>query len=161
MGVSISKLAHGVWYYAPSILQPLCEWLFGFSETSSRRDFRTTLMVSIVRALFNDPTRISMLEEQRASFSKGRPDASLWIYGEVFPVSKDNNLAELVAGAIQQLSHEITTLSEVPAESVSGEWIGHKKKEAATSPSEEQIFSSLVQDLHSDIVMIYLHGGQF
>ncbi|KIX01301.1 uncharacterized protein Z518_09026 [Rhinocladiella mackenziei CBS 650.93] len=164
----ITKIHHAAFYYIPAILRTFITWLSGVSETSSQWNLKTAFTVSIARAIFNDPARISMLEEQEASFTKPPITSSMWVCKDEFPATGKNNLSQLVREAVSDLSGDNTDIPFTDVATVEGEWVGHRYNStgvygniASSRSNEERQYHQMANDTKNDIVLIYLHGGQF
>ncbi|KAJ9606606.1 hypothetical protein H2200_008614 [Cladophialophora chaetospira] len=163
-----SKLGHTVCYFVPAVVGPLLKWFFGISDDSRPlREFRTVFMTAIVKAVFNDPTPVSMREQQQASFVDPPPDRSMWISQDTFSVPLNHNLSESLRKAAVALATQKFEIPEASAVPVNGEWIGHRNKSQKygeveqASLSDEETYTRLSKDTNEQMVIIYLHGGQF
>lgn len=160
----LTRLRRGLFYYIPAILWTLSTWLVqlatttttttrSFSGSTTRQwDFRTALVIAIVRAVFNDPTPTSMLEQQVASFAPDEilPHAKMRVVKDRFMALRENNLAELMSDAVNELAGSAAgSLPKIEMETVAvpGEWVTD-----AVSPSNP---------VSEPLTYIYLHGGQF
>lgn len=147
----LSRIQHAWSYYLPAIAKPFVAWFLGTSETSAMWDFRTALMVSIARAIFNDPTPVSMLDFQMASIVDPIATDSTRVDQDTMIAPDNNNLIDVVTKAIAALSEPNTsTPSVVDLAPVKGEWLGYQLS-ADTNPVPA----------HNDTVIVFLHGGQF
>ena len=163
----LSRVYYALGYTIPAVVRPLLSHLLGFSQTSSVWDFRTALVVTIVRALFNDPLPVSMLEEQRSSIIEPEVAGPMWISKDEFPVPDDNNVKHVVMAAVRDLGGQIDSdMAKVVTRPVKGEWVAHRSGEEGIifdshRLSEEQKYTCLAEQAHSDVVFLFLHGGQF
>lgn len=152
-------------YYVPAIAAPLAAYIFRLSETSSVWDFRTAVLVTIIRAIFNDPAPRSMLEEQQGSLVNGRVSETMWVVEDALPVPTANNLLDVVYKAIVELADGPVYVPETTLDSVNGEWVGTRRDTSnahtETAMTDHENFQSLIADTSSDLVFIFLHGGQF
>lgn len=139
--------------------------MLGVSTTSSVWEFRTAVMVTIIRAIFNDPSPRSMLEEQRGSMVNASVPDTMWVVEDVLPVPKANDLLDVVSKAIEDLADGPVAVPETTLDPVKGEWVGSRREsqlvqnKAATASHDK--FQGLVADTTSDLILVFLHGGQF
>lgn len=164
----LSRLGHAICYFVPAIFGPLLKWVFGISDDSRPlREFRTVFTVAIVKAIFNDPTPVSMLEQQQASLVEVPPESSMWISQDTLSVPLNHNLSEVLRKSAVALANQKAEIPEASAEPVDGEWVGHRNKSHEDRQDEqvflsnEQAYARLAKDTNQEVVMIYLHGGQF
>lgn len=162
----LSRFRHVLFYYVPAVVAPLGAYVLRISDTSSVWGFRTAVLVTILRAIFNDPTPKSMLEEQRQSFVVNAPTPdTLWVVEDILPAPKENNLLEVVSEVVKELATDAVALPQTTVVPVSGEWIGSRREPGhgfgRTETNKEQNLRNLKADTTSDFVFIFLHGGQF
>lgn len=164
----LSKLSHVICYYAPAIVMPLFTWFLGLSD--DRRPFteaKTVILATVAKAIFNDPTPVSMLEEQQKSRREIPVGSSVWVYNETFSPLTDHDLSDTLLTAVTTLTNHKVNISKPIAVPVKGEWVGHRNKPDSQDKvddrlmSDEEIHNNLMQDTKSSAVLLYLHGGQF
>ena len=106
-----------------------------------------------------------MLEEQESSFTNPQTSDSMWISEEIFPPGGANNLAEVVQKAVGDLSMKPTEIPQVTAKPMQGEWIGNRvsnpKTDQRSALSNGDAYVRMEDESITDVVFIYLHGGQF
>jgi hypothetical protein len=146
----LSRIKHFVTYYVPAIANPLAAWWFGTSETSTVWSFRTAAMVSILRALFNDPTPISMSEFQQSSIARPKANDLTKVQEDTIEPPGSNNVIEVVTRAFHSLSATKLELPPTEVATVKGEWLGLQQQEKYLCAAKQ-----------SHPVLVYLHGGQF
>lgn len=146
-----SRIQHAWSYYVPAIAKPFVAWLVGISETSVIWDVRTALVAGIARAIFNDPTPVSMLESQKASIVDPNVTESTGVVQDTILAPDNNNLVDVVTKAIAALNESNTpTQSIVGLAPVRGEWLGYQlSTDSNAAPAQ------------NDTVIVFLHGGQF
>lgn len=139
--------------------------MLGVSKTSSVWEFRTAVMVTIIRAIFNDPSPRSMLEEQRGSMVTAPVPDTTWVVEDVLPVPRANNLMEVVSKAITHLADGPVVIPETTLDPVVGEWVGSRRESQVvhdkTATESHDKFRGFIADTSSDLVFVFLHGGQF
>ena len=171
----LGKLLHALGYTLPAIVRPLVAHILGRSPTSTRCKLRIVTVVAVVRALFNDPSPVSMLREQTDSIMEKEPGkearGSLWIAADAFPVPASTNLEEKLAQVIDALGPGINarrTRHAVLAP-VRGEWVEHRGAPGSETESESELLSGstkatyqrLAKETQRSMVILFLHGGQF
>lgn len=161
----LARCRHVLQYYVPAIAAPLVAYILRLSKTSSVWNFRTAVLVAIIRAIFNDPTPRSMLEEQQGSLVYGPAPDTMWVVADALSVPTDNNLLDVVSKAIVELANGPVDVPETTLDTVKGEWIGSRRGTANVhnkpATADHEKFQRLIADTSSDLVFIFLHGGQF
>ena len=153
-------------YTLSAVLRPFLAHLLHLSPTSSRCDLRTAFVVSVVRAMFNDPSPVSMLEVQRESIEDPGVHGPIWVVTDEFPPPPESDVKDALYRAIKALGHGKDALcGDVDLRPVSGEWVGLRKGTGnnASEPgiSDTEKYERLMQETKSNITILFMHGGQF
>lgn len=163
----LRKIRNFLTYTLPTILQRLVAHALFLSPTSSNCSFGTVLVVAIVRAIFNDPTPISMLDQQEESVQDPGLPGSFWVVPDEFAVSAENTVVKRLQEAIIATGNaskvDFERLKCLP---VRGEWIGHQQGTDETPTLDPTLsakarFQRLMAEVNRNITVLFLHGGQF
>jgi hypothetical protein len=153
-------------YTIPALLWPLAAHVLGLSPTSSKCDFKTVLVVTIMRTLFNDPNPVSMLEQQRKSITHPEVRGPIWVVEDEFPIPPQSDVKTALFQAIKALGPS-TGIKDDQVEMlpVSGEWVGHREGVGKNEPdlplAKARKFEYFMRDTKRKITVLFLHGGQF
>ena len=163
----LHKLIHFLSYTVPAILGPIISHLFKRSPTTSHYDFSKFVVVAIIRALFNDPTPVSMLQQQQDSRKDPGVKGKMWVVPDEFQPPEDTNVHTKVQDAIKSLGENISDDQPPTAsiDSVHGEWVGYRSEVGDQEPepaiSAAEKFRNLNEEATKKTTILYLHGGQF
>jgi acetyl esterase/lipase len=148
----------------PFILQSAASHILGFSPTASQRDLKTDVTVKLLQQILGGkPSPIG--KQQRYTLKDPGIKGPLWVSKVSFPKPEENDVRVALAKAIDDLKegNEKYTVPElVPLEA---EWTGHRAGVDAKAPrldlSEEQQYERMMQEVTSDVTVLYFHGGAY
>ena len=137
-------------------------WL---SPTSTKWDLKTELVIKLIRSLMDSPNPSPVSKQQGWGLKDPGIKGAMWISKISFPRPEENAVREAVMGAIDALKEgqeSVTTPEILPVEA---EWTGFRKGVGAKRPrldlSEEQHYTRLMQEVSSDVTVLYFHGGAY
>lgn len=137
-------------------------WL---SPTSTKWDLKTELIVRLIRSLMDSPKPSPISQQQGWGLKDPGIKGPMWISKTTFPRPEDTAVREAVMGAIDALKegHEIVAIPDILP--VEAEWTGSRKGVGTNRPrldlSEEQHYTRLMQEVSSDVTILYFHGGAY
>ena len=136
------------------------------SETSTKWDLRTEMIVKLIRAVLATPSPHGALHRQRVTLRDPGIKGPIWISKVTLPVPGDDSILTPFYLAIDDLKTLPTETYAVPALlPVEAEWTGHRPNVNAHHPrpdlSESQHYERLLSATTIPITLLYFHGGAF
>jgi hypothetical protein len=110
------------------------------------------------------PVYHTSISEQQRRFLKDVPvKGPMSICRITVPVGDGDGVNDVVEEAIQTLGQGSEEYSMPLIEEVKAEWVGHRSGVEKDTPEPKMVdmerYKMVVQDVTSDVVMLYAHGG--
>ncbi|KAJ3494150.1 hypothetical protein NLG97_g4265 [Lecanicillium saksenae] len=150
----------------PLLIKTIVFHVLSLSPTARKWDFRTEVVVTMLRdLLINSPA--SSISEQQALFMHDVPiRGKMWVSKATLPAPppEDGDVCEHLFHAIAALGSGREQYTKPPLQEVSGEWVGVRhgvsdKEPEPVSMSEREKFDSLTKAAETDVTVLYIHGG--
>jgi acetyl esterase/lipase len=147
----------------PLLFKTTAGHTLGLSATSSKWDLRQEITVKVLRSFLDrsaPPKSIS--STQRGSIRDPGVKGKKWISRYTIPIADDGTKDSLY-GAIDALKEGDEDIYRIERTPVEVEWTGYRKdatdKEPEPQIPEDEKYVNLMQEVTSDVVILYLHGG--
>ena len=135
----------------------------GISQTSTKWDLKTELIVKTMRSIFDSPHPTPISKQQKNSLHDPGIKGKMWISKVTFPAPEQGDVLNILNQAVEGLRepNEIYTPTNLAA--VEAEWTGYRANVDNHRPrpdlSERQHYSKLMSEVKSDVTLLYFHGG--
>ncbi|MCJ1386650.1 hypothetical protein MMC17_009776, partial [Xylographa soralifera] len=147
----------------PFLLQTAASHTLGLSSTSSKWDLKTELIVKFIRSLMTSPEPTPIGKQQRMTLKDPGIKGPIWISKITVSIPEEDDASKALNNAIDALKEG----GEVPPPAiiapVEAEWTGYRagvdKHRHRLDLSEAQHYDRLMQEVTSDITVLYFHGG--
>lgn len=149
----------------PLILKTAALNVLGLSPNAAKQDARTEITVNVLRSMMSVPSPLG--KQQHITLKDPGIKGPMWIATVKLaaPSGQDDDLRELLAKAIEALKEGGETYKLPDVAGVEAEWTGHRGGVDATAPeldiSEEATYGKLMDEVKSDITILYFHGGAY
>lgn len=120
-------------------------------------------IVSALRSRLDDGRYVApVTKQQQGTLRESKSPYPVWISRVDLLVSEEN-LTQKLFEVINSLGDGNEILNSVDRVAVKGEWVGVCKtiQMPGTVVSEKEIYQRLQEDVSSDVVLLYAHGGAF
>ncbi|KFY42220.1 hypothetical protein V494_02519 [Pseudogymnoascus sp. VKM F-4513 (FW-928)] len=152
-----------LFFKTPFILKTALSHALGLSLTASKWDFRTALVVNIIREMLCNSPPTSISKQQQSTLRDPGIKGKMWVSKVTMPAPSEDALLDLLVNTIDALKHENESFSRPALVPVEAEWTGYRADVADNAPepsiSEAEKYDSMVKELASDITVLYFHGG--
>ncbi|KIA75728.1 hypothetical protein HK57_00463 [Aspergillus ustus] len=149
----------------PIILKTLLLHLLGLAPTSKKWDLHTALTVSTLRAILSQSHKSTITTQQQRTIQDRPVRGAMWISRVTFPISPGDSVRNAVLDTIQALGNGRQEYTIPDLEPVAAEWTGYRAIENAKAPepqiSEEEKYTSLMNETTNPITLLYFHGGAY
>ena len=150
----------------PLILKTAALHSLSLSETSSKWDLSTEIIINVLRAFVSGRNPATISQAQRRSIKDPGVKGNVWVSRYTIPKpEEDGDIRQLVFKAIDQLSEGGEVYSRPDLQPVYTEWTGYRAdaKPGAPEPaiSEDEKYQELLKEVTSDTVILYFHGGAY
>lgn len=135
----------------------------GISQTSTKWDLKTELIIKTLRSMFDSshPTPIS--KQQKASLHDPGIKGKIWISKTAFSVPEQDDVLKILNQAVEDLKEPSEKYTPPHMAAVEAEWTGYRANVDNHRPrldlSERQHYSKLMSEVKSDVTLLYFHGG--
>lgn len=148
----------------PLILKTSALHAIGQSPGAKVWDFRTELLVTVLRSLLTDGTQAVPLEKaQRASIRDNGVPGNLWVSRTKCEAPPEDDMRQLLFSTIDMLKEGGETYTAPDAVAVEAEWHGYRKTSVPKSPkpklTDAEEYQLLLKEVQSDVTILYIHGG--
>ncbi|KAJ6781909.1 hypothetical protein PWT90_09878 [Aphanocladium album] len=150
----------------PLLVKTIIFHTLSLSPTARKWDFRTEIVVTMLRdLLINSPA--SSISDQQALFMRDVPiRGKMWVSKVTLPAPppEDGDVSEHLHSAVAALGTGREQYTKAPLQDVGGEWVGvrHGVSDSQPQPadmSERDKFDSLTEEAETDVTVLYIHGG--
>lgn len=137
----------------------------GISKESSKWDLKQALIVTTLRSIMAGSTS-SITQQQSFSLRDPGVKGEMWVSSVTLPTPEDD-LRQLLFKVIAEMSEDGKESYTKPAlEPVEAEWTGYRSGVASDAPapqglSEADKYSKMMQEVSSDVTILYFHGGAY
>jgi hypothetical protein len=148
----------------PLMLKTTALHSLSLSNTASKWDLSTALLVNVLRSFLSDAEPTSISHSQRVSIRDPGVKGNLWVSRFAVPKPAEDDVRELLFKAIAQLNQGDERYTPPELQRVETEWTGYRKDAKSDSPeleiSEEEKYANLMKEVTGDTVILYFHGGE-
>lgn len=135
------------------------------SSKAKERDAETEKTVKAMRAFFAQSPLPALSTWQKQSRRERPASGPVWVSRVSFSTS-DDAVRQVLFEGIKNLSSDCSETFTPPSlMPVKLEWTGYRKDASAQCPepgvSEAQKFENLMQEVSSNITILYVHGGGY
>lgn len=149
----------------PMILKTVAWHSLGFSETSTKWDLKTELLIHVVRSIINSPHQRPISVQQKASIRDPGVKGPMWISRVKFGAPPEDDVRQALFKTIDEMRTGDEIYAKPEFQTVEAEWTGYRPNVDKESPEplipEEERYKKLMQDVHSEVTILYFHGGGF
>lgn len=151
----------------PLILRTFLARSLWLSETASDWDFRTEITIKIMRSFFENPKPSPMSKLQNLSLIDSGIKGRKWIAKVTLPKppEEDSDVREQLFKAFDGLKEGGETYTVPELLPVEAEWTGYRAGVDTNAPqldiSEEEKYQRLMNEVESDVTILYFHGGAY
>lgn len=147
----------------PFILQTATFHTLGLSSTSSKWDLKTEVIIRLIRHIISNPKPDPIGKQQRWSLKDPGIKGRLWISKVAFPAPEEDGALLALATAIDALKTGDEAYTTPPVVPVEAEWTGYRAGVDTKAPrpelSEQEHYNKLMNEVTSDVIVLYFHGG--
>ena len=134
------------------------------SDTSSKWDLRTELIITTIRSIMSGSTS-SISKQQEFGLKDAGVKGEMWISRVTLPAAEENDVLQFTMRVIDGLKEGEETFTRPELTSVSAEWTGYRAGVSANEPeppvSEAAKYKSLVAETSTPVTILYFHGGAY
>ena len=151
----------------PMILKTVAWHSLGFSKTSTKWDLKTELVIHVLRSIIDSPYQRPISVQQKASILirdqvvKGR----MWISRVKVYAPPEDDIRQALFETIEQMQTGDEVYTKPEFQTVEAEWTGYRPNVDKDSPElslpEEERYKKLMHDVHSNVTILYFHGGGY
>lgn len=152
----------------PLLFKTIAGHTLGTSDTSSQWTLKEEVTIKLIRSLLDESTPASSVSKaQRASLRDAGVKGKKWISKYTIPAPKKDgdNVAENVHRVVDELAEggKPVAWEKPEVADLKVEWTGWRKdanaKDTLPDVSEGEKYGKLLEEVTSDIVVLYFHGG--
>ncbi|KAL4878717.1 lipase/esterase [Aspergillus karnatakaensis] len=147
----------------PLVLKTALSHILGWSPTSQKWDLRTALTVTVLRDILCNSPPSTITEQQQNTMHDPGVKGNMWISRVTIPPS--NTLKDVLCTAVRSLGTGAEEFSKPSAEPITAEWTGYRANASAKTPEpaipEAEKFRCLMEEVKSDVTVLYFHGGSY
>lgn len=140
----------------------------GMSETASKWDLKTELLVNVIRSFVATPNPSSISKAQRVSLKDPGIKGKMWISKVTLPAPEEYSLRQCLIQAIESLKEPGQAEGGFPQpdyHNVEAEWTGHREGVAKNVPlpdiTEAEKYEALMKEVTAPTTVLYFHGGAY
>ncbi|KAI9868172.1 MAG: hypothetical protein M1813_006917 [Trichoglossum hirsutum] len=149
----------------PLILKTTVSHSLSLSDTASQWDLGTALTVNIIRSFLSNTHRDTVTREQILTTRDPGVKGPTWVSKVTIPVPEDSDVLERLFMAIHGLCDSRETFARPELSAVEAEWVGHRPGVDANTLdpdlSPEEKYKHLMDEVKSDLTVLYIHGGAY
>jgi hypothetical protein len=150
-------------FKTPFILKTALFHALGLSQTAPKWDFRTALVVPIVRELLCSSPPTSISKQQQSTMRDPGIKGKMWVSRVTMPAPSEGALLDLLVNTIDSLKRENESYSRPAIVPVEAEWTGHRADVEDNAPepsiSAAEKYDNMMKEVTTDVTVLYLHGG--
>jgi len=147
------------------ILKTVAWHSLGFSETSTKWDLKTELVIHLLRSIINSQHRLTISVQQKASIRDPGVKGRMWISRVKISTPPEDDIRQALFKTIDEMQTGDQVYTKPEFQTVEAEWTGYRPNVGKDSPEpslpEEERYKKLMHDVHSDVTILYFHGGGF
>ncbi|KAL1889455.1 hypothetical protein Cpir12675_005790 [Ceratocystis pirilliformis] len=163
--------------FLPGALRTTILHFTGLEELSQYHDYKSLLIMSVMRTFSNPGTIRSISETQRLAMINPPIKGRIWISTYRSPVPPEESVCDILLGLIKDLSpdpmgYEAMLQQSTPdgkltlsIAAIEGEWTGYRAgvedEEPQPDISEKAKFDAMSQECTSPTTVLYFHGGAY
>lgn len=149
----------------PLMLKTAAFQSLGWTDESSKWDVKTALIVTTLRSIMSETTS-SITKQQNFSLKDPGVKGQIWVSTVTLPDPGDD-IRQLLFKAVDQMGETGQETYTKPAlEPVEAEWTGYRAGVGKDEPvplglSETDKFNKMMEEVKSDVTILYFHGGAY
>lgn len=133
------------------------------SKNSSKQNMKTEIAVAVLRSILDVKKPLGQV--QRLGLKDPGIKGPMWISKATMPATGAIEAREALVHAIKELGNGADDYTMPELKDVEGEWTGYrssveKKTPRPDAPETEQ-YTHLMQEVKSDVTVLYFHGGAY
>jgi acetyl esterase/lipase len=133
------------------------------SKNSSKQNMKTEVAVAVLRSILDVKKPLGRV--QRFGLKDPGINGPMWICKTIMPTTDAVEVRDALIRAIKELGDGTEEYAIPEACDVEGEWTGHRSGVEKNAPrpqlSEEEHYTRLMQEVKSDVTILYFHGGAY
>lgn len=149
----------------PLILKTVAWHSLGFSETSTKWDLKTEVIIHVLRSIINSPYQRPISVQQKASIRDPGVKGPTWISRVKVGPPPEDDIRHALFEAIDEMRTGDEAYTKPEFQTVEAEWTGYRPNVGKDSPElslpEEERYKKLMHDVHNDVTILYFHGGGY
>lgn len=165
MDLSASAIIKLLGPKVPMILKTVAWHLLGFSETSTKWDLKTELVIHVLRSIIDSPYQRPISVQQRATIRDPDVKGRMWISRVKVGAPPEDDIRQVLFEAIDKMRTGDEVYIKPEFQTVEAEWTGYRPNVDKDSPElsvpEEERYKKLMHDVHSNVTILYFHGGGY
>ena len=158
----------------PLMLTTTLSHALSLSTTSKDWDLRTALVINVLRSFCATQSPHPLLRSQKFSLRDPGIKGRMWVSKVTFPQpieGEDADLIDQLGKAFDLLKQETPGIDDaslppnIDTGSVYAEWTGFRAGVGANEPepsiSEAEKYAKMMEEVKSDVTILYFHGGAY
>ena len=147
------------------ILKTVAWHSLGFSETSTKWDLKTELVIRVLRSIIESPHQRPISVQQKASIRDPGVKGPTWISRVKVGAPPEDDVRQALFKTIDEMRTGVEVYTKPEFQTVEAEWTGYRPDADKHSPElsvpEEERYKKLMHDVRSVVTILYLHGGAY
>lgn len=133
------------------------------SKNSSKQNMKTEIAVALLRSILDVKKPLGQV--QQLGLKDSGIKGPLWISKATMPAAQGMPVKNALIRAIKELGNGSEEYVVPELHDVEGEWTGYRSGVGKNAPrpdiSEEEQYTRLMQEVKSDVTILYFHGGAY
>jgi acetyl esterase/lipase len=163
MDTSPTALARILLPRIPLILKTAIFNALSLSKNSSKQNVKTETAVAMLRSILDVKKPLGQV--QKWGLKDPGIRGAMWISKSTMPVTEGAAVRDALVRAIRELGNGNEEYTMPELKDVEGEWTGYRsgaeKKTPRPDLSEQEQYTHLMQEVKSDVTILYFHGGAY
>ncbi|KAF2097401.1 acetyl-hydrolase [Rhizodiscina lignyota] len=147
----------------PLILKTTVLHTLGWSETASKQDLQTELLIAIIRSFMDGSNPMPLSKMQKLSMKDPGIKGNMWVSKVTVPKPPEDDVRQLLFRVIEEMKEGDETYTKPDLLPVEAEWVGYRSNVDKNAPepsiSESEKYEHLMGEVESKVTMLYFHGG--
>ena len=151
----------------PALFKSALSHSLGLSPTSSKLDFKSAMIVAVLRAYFisGGQSGSSIAKQQALTLKDPGIKGKMWISKVTLPPAPENDILDILLKVIEDMKEGSETFTRPTMAPLEAEWTGHRagvgKEEPRPDLQEPEQYEKLMSETTSSTTILYFHGGAY